>query len=487
MRSKVAGQGIEQYQKGIVKATNSYNATNRSVVAHGAVLQEVLNTSDSIALSLGGNPEKIASAAAAALGLGLNLQRVDQIAASLTDFQSSISNELEASLLTGKQLNLEKAREFALTNDLAGLSGELAKNGASAAEFSKMNRIQQESLAKALGMSRDELGKAAQLELLKAGASEEAQAAARGMTIEQLKQASVQDRIKISLDKLAQAFAPILEALAPIATAIGDIITPIAFVIAKMSSAIGGIIGPLMTVFGIFKGIQLVNQGILAANTAMVGVQASIVAIKTSELGVTGGIVTAMGFKNALAAYQLAQETEMGFLAGARLVMEETTLGSMVLQGGAMVKNIAVGAVRLTQSLATAAAELMGVSAMTLGVGTAIAVGAAVAGYAVLKSMNDGVIGPGGETVVSGPKGAIQLNKDDSMVVGTDLFGGKKSESNNSISNTVSDMGPVVSEISALRAEMSSILNKILAKEGTVYMDSNKVGRAHVLGSYKSA
>jgi len=40
--------------------------------------------------------------------------------------------------------------------------------------------------------------------------------------------------------------------------------------------------------------------------------------------------------------------------------------------------------------------------------------------------MDDGMIGPGGETIVSGPKGSIQLNKDDSMIVGTDLMGGNK-------------------------------------------------------------
>jgi len=235
IRSKVAGKNIQEYEKGIVGATNKYNATNRAVIAHGAVLQEVLSTSDSISLSLGGNPEKITAAAAAAMSLGLNLQRVDEIAGSLTDFQSSISNELEAELLTGKHLNLEKAREYALSNDLAGVSKELAKNGASAAEFGKMNRLQQEALAKALGMSREELAKSAQLELLKAGASKEAIEAAGDMSLAQLEQVDIQNRIKTSLDKLAQSFAPILEALVPIVELLGNIIQPIAYTIAMLT------------------------------------------------------------------------------------------------------------------------------------------------------------------------------------------------------------------------------------------------------------
>lgn len=220
VRSKVAGVSIDQYKEGIVAATNAYNGTNKAVVAHGVVLQDVFNTSDSIALSLGGNPVAISKAATAARALGLELSKVDDIAGSLMNFESSIEAELEAQLLTGKNINLAKARELALNNDLAGLSAELAKNGASAAEFSKMNRIQQESLAKALGMSRDELGKMAQQELLRAGASLEAQAAARGVSVEMMQQMNIQDRIQKSLDKLAQAFAPLLDAVVPIVEAL---------------------------------------------------------------------------------------------------------------------------------------------------------------------------------------------------------------------------------------------------------------------------
>jgi len=495
IRSKVAGVGIEAYQKGIIKATNNYNATNKSVLAHGAVLQEVLNTSDSISLSLGGDPEKITAAATAAMSLGLNLQRVDEIASSLTDFQSSISNELEAELLTGKDLNLEKAREFALSNDLAGLSKELAKNGASAAEFGKMNRLQQESLAKALGMSREELAKSAQLELMRAGASKEAIEAAGDMTLEQLEQASIQDRIKVSLDKLAQSFAPILEALAPIAEMIANIVQPIAFVIAKMSSAVSGIVGPLMTVFGIFKGIQLVNTGILAATTAIGAAQAFIAAAKTSELGLGLTILANLGFQNAAEMYKLTLMTGGNTLAAIGAAIQQTTLYSILAQGAGIIKNTVLGAGRLIVEMAIAAAALMGVSALTLGIGTVVVVGAALAGYAALKSMSDGEIGADGRPTLFTGTDTVKLNQDDSiytakdgsMKVGTDLVGNKEATSGQSISSAAADMGPVVSELAALRAEMGSILNKILAKEGTVYMDSNKVGKAQILGSYKSA
>ena len=50
--------------------------------------------------------------------------------------------EMEAELLTGKELNLEKAREAALNNDNVTLMEEISKNFGSMEEFGKMNRIQ---------------------------------------------------------------------------------------------------------------------------------------------------------------------------------------------------------------------------------------------------------------------------------------------------------------------------------------------------------
>ena len=60
--------------------------------------------------------------------------------------------------------------------------------------------------------------------------------------------------------------------------------------------------------------------------------------------------------------------------------------------------------------------------------GIALSIAAALAGVALIgrlkaSTMDDGFIGPGGETIVSGPKGTNVLNPEDSMIVGTNLFG----------------------------------------------------------------
>jgi hypothetical protein len=134
-------------------------ANQNKVVANGAILfEKISKTSKLIQINFKGNLGLLAKTTLEASKLGLSLDQVNKIGESLLDFESSISSELEAELLTGKQLNLEKARLYALNNDIAGLTQEIANQGINAANFALMNRIQQDAIAKSLGMSSSELG-----------------------------------------------------------------------------------------------------------------------------------------------------------------------------------------------------------------------------------------------------------------------------------------------------------------------------------------
>ena len=53
------------------------------------------------------------------------MQDLASISSNLLNFQSSIEAELTAELFIGKQLNLERARYFALTNNITGLMDEI--------------------------------------------------------------------------------------------------------------------------------------------------------------------------------------------------------------------------------------------------------------------------------------------------------------------------------------------------------------------------
>ena len=261
LNARVSGNTLEGYQESIVASVNEYNGLNDSTIAHGQVLQDVLNTSADIAMSLGGDAGRITKAAVAARALGLELSKVDRIASSLMDFESSIQNELEAQLLTGNSINLAKSRELALNNKLGELATELGKQGVDGYKFAEMNRIQQESLSKALGMSREELGKALAIQMAQKGATEEAIAAARGMTVEQLRAASVQEKFNKLVEKLAQSFSPVLELLVPIVDNIASIAQPIAKGIAqvmKFASELGKF-GPLLMGIGLLFSTQLIR------------------------------------------------------------------------------------------------------------------------------------------------------------------------------------------------------------------------------------
>ena len=141
------------------KIYNSIGKQNKGVLSNKKVLSEVLKTSGQLAAQYKNNPDLIGKAVTQAQKLGMTLEQTKNISGALLNFEDSISAELEAELLTGQDLNLEKARYLALQGDSAGAAAELMKNlGPNGlAKFQKMNVLQQESYAKALGMSTDEL------------------------------------------------------------------------------------------------------------------------------------------------------------------------------------------------------------------------------------------------------------------------------------------------------------------------------------------
>ena len=120
-------------------------------------LEEANKVSGALRLNMDALPGGIVEATAVAKSLGLELDQIKGIQSGILDFESSIAAELEAELLTGKQLNLERARLAALNNDIVTLTEEIASQFGSVAEFQSMNYIQQQAFAKSVGMTSDQL------------------------------------------------------------------------------------------------------------------------------------------------------------------------------------------------------------------------------------------------------------------------------------------------------------------------------------------
>ena len=130
-----------------------------SDVAPQAVLKDMASSSEAIAGFTDATGTNIARAAIQARKLGISLSDVASSAKSLLDFQSSYQNSLEASVLVGKQINVERMMELSLAGDLEGLQQEQIKQLGTQAEWGKLNVLQREALAKAVGLSVDQAAK----------------------------------------------------------------------------------------------------------------------------------------------------------------------------------------------------------------------------------------------------------------------------------------------------------------------------------------
>ena len=148
---------IEQVT-GEVLAQAQISAANLGVaINEKEVLRDINKLSAATTLSLGKNPRLLAEAVTVAKAFGMTMEQIASSSEALLNFEQSISNELKAELLLGKNINLERARLAALNNDIATVAKEISSQIGSAADFSNMNVIQQQALAESVGMSRDSL------------------------------------------------------------------------------------------------------------------------------------------------------------------------------------------------------------------------------------------------------------------------------------------------------------------------------------------
>jgi hypothetical protein len=147
----------EDVTDSIIKQTSALAKQTGIQLDNKQIAEKVAKVSGQLRLQYKNNPALIAKAVVQTEKLGISMETAANAAKGLLDFESSIENELAAELLTGKALNLERARGLALNGDAAGAAEEMLAQVGSAADFANMNAIQQEAIAKAIGMSTDDL------------------------------------------------------------------------------------------------------------------------------------------------------------------------------------------------------------------------------------------------------------------------------------------------------------------------------------------
>lgn len=214
---------------------------------------------------------------AQAKALGLSLDQVNSIAGKLLDFESSINAELQAELLLGKNINLEKARLAALNNDQVTLMEEINREMGTFEDFSNMNRIQQEAMAEAVGMTVDGLSEA----LLLQQYGEKSQKEITDLAGEEV-------AARVEAVKTQEAFAQLTEklqgALVDIASGpLGDIAKLFTDILGE-STAIGIVIGALG--FGkLISGIPALMAGLKAIKSLEIGSAVAKIYAGAASLG----------------------------------------------------------------------------------------------------------------------------------------------------------------------------------------------------------
>ena len=261
--TEIQGVNAENLYESVVGTTLELQKQSGVQIDQRKILEEIGKVTGSVRANLGSNPIAIAKAIQKAREFGTTLEQVAATTESLLNFESSIEAELQAELLLGKNINLERARAAALAGDQVTLAEELRKEAGSFAEFSAMNVIQQNALAEALGMNKDQLADTLyQQELQLKGAERvRAELAATGQedAVRALDAQTAQDKFNKTMEKLqsivvdvATAFMPILEVVGSIASAIGHVIKILSPMIGTISGAISGFAvgGPVGALIG---------------------------------------------------------------------------------------------------------------------------------------------------------------------------------------------------------------------------------------------
>jgi hypothetical protein len=342
----------------------------------------------------------------------MELSKVENISDSLLQFENSIASELEAELLLGKDINLEKARQAALNNDLATVASEIAKQAGSAAEFGKMNRIQQEALAAAVGMNREELAKtlftqeqignltgdeyelrAKQINELEAKGLSQAQIKEElgKKSLDDLKnQNSIQEKLTQSVDKMNELFVSLAIPVMQIVTPIVDLLLP---AVEMLGYLFEGLAIPLNAVSQTFGQIVEYISESLPLMSALVAGAGTYLALSNKALIVS----------EAQAAWTVIKTTAETAYNG---VVEA---GNLIKKQG-LLSAIAEMAMRAYTSIA--AIPFIGPV-----LGVAAAAGALALGYQYYNKAGDMMSPADGKTRVSTKEGGLfELSKNDDLI-----------------------------------------------------------------------
>ena len=234
--SGLSAEQAEQLTEGAFQLAVANN------VAPDAVLKDLASSAEEFAMFSQDGGDNLAKAAVQARALGLSIQDTAKISEGLLNFQDSITKEVEASVLIGRQLNLQKARELALSNDIEGAMREVVAQVGSEAEFAELNAIQRKALADSIGVEVSQLAKlVANSEKANVVAGETAKSFQDIIGKEAMSElTATMNELKVFGVAVANTLGPPLMAIAKLAN---TVLVPLGNLVVGISSGLGNILG----------------------------------------------------------------------------------------------------------------------------------------------------------------------------------------------------------------------------------------------------
>ncbi len=394
--SILTGKSSEETYQSMLRGYVATRNTLRVGVPFKAAMAEASKVTGQLAANMGYNLENTIKGVVATKALGTSLEQAKAQGEKLLDFQSSIESELKAELITGQQLNLERARAAALMGDQVTVAEELAAQGMTAAKFSQMNTVAQKSYAEALGTTSDELAN----QLMK-----REQAIASGKSLAQITAEEADEAAKRQ-----------------------DAQTKFNLAIEKVQSILGNLVaGPL----GIMLDILSEAAGVLAA------------------MAVTWATIT--GIQKLSTAYEAAKAGYMIAQRGAALGYNTILLARQALMAGELAKAIGIAAAYAVANPLKALAGIAVAAAVTAGLYSMMKADDAISpgyGKRTLLSPEGAIQFNDKDTIVAG----TDLGGKDNSV--------KSSDKSESIKSPSIDLTPMIAAINEVTSAVNVLNSK---------------------------
>ena len=405
----------------------------------GMVTKDIADNAADVSKYFKGNVKNLGKAAVEAAKMGVSLKTMANVTDKLLDFEESISAQFEFQALTGRQMNMDQARQLALKGDIAGATKEVMNQVGSLADLQALGPLEMEALEKATGMTSAELLKQATIQEKLGDLTDDQKAAMSGLNLtaaemaskspEQLKAMMAQEqqskKIAAQFDNLKST---LVSALMPAADAMMSIFS-------AMTPILKGI-GVILKLA--FAPITIAMDGLASIKEALKSISGEGT-ILGDTFAYIGDLIGSMSeYISDFFAMIAENQTVMNILKAVftfiALAAIPSMISGLITMAGAMIPLIAGALSTAAGFLMTAVGAIFSTfAAIPFGLGIPLAIAGIATLFGLFQSAkgNDVVSGPSnaggsagyGSRVLFGPEGAISFNNRDTIVAGTNLFG----------------------------------------------------------------